>query len=99
MIRKVMEAIYPGVAGLDIHEATVVACRRRLVAENLLAELGPDLATFPTAEQLVSWAALCPGKDQSGNKRRSHKTGKGNRWLKRVLTEAAWAATWSHKSY
>ncbi|MBS1807430.1 MAG: IS110 family transposase [Acidobacteria bacterium] len=68
------------------------------VAENLLAELGPDLATFPTAEQLVSWAALCPAKDQSG-KRRSRKTGKGNRWLKRVLTEAAWAATWSQKSY
>lgn len=71
----------------------------RRVAENLLAELGPDLAAFPSAEQLVSWAALCPAKDQSGNKRRSHKTGKGNRWLKRVLTEAAWAATWSHKSY
>jgi transposase len=71
----------------------------RRVAENLLAELGPDLATFPTAEQLVSWAALCPGKDQSGNKRRSRRTAKGNRWLKRVLTEAAWAATWSHNSY
>lgn len=71
----------------------------RRVAENLLAEIGPEMTPFPTADQLVSWGALCPGKDQSGGKRRSSRTAKGNRWLKRVLTEAAWAATHERQSY
>ena len=31
MKRVVMEALYPCVAGLDVHQATVTACRRRLI--------------------------------------------------------------------
>jgi len=68
-------------------------------AENLLAEIGTDMGQFPTDDDLVSWGALCPGKDRSGGKNRSSKTPKGNKWLKRALTEAAWAATLKKKSY
>jgi transposase len=93
-IREQMQAYEAPLQRLD----TIRGVGRR-VAENLLAEIGPDLASFASAEQLVSWAALCPGKDQSGPKRRSSRTAKGNRWLKRVLTEAAWAATRAPKSY
>jgi transposase len=71
----------------------------RLSAENLLAEIGPDMSPFPTDENLVSWGALCPGKEKSGGKNRSSRTPKGNAWLKRALTEAAWAATLKRKSY
>jgi transposase len=71
----------------------------RLSAENLLAEIGPDMSPFPTDDNLVSWGALCPGKDRSGGKNRSSRTPKGNKWLKRALTEAAWAATLKKKSY
>ncbi len=71
----------------------------RLSAENLLAEIGPDMSPFPTDDNLVSWGALCPGKDKSGGKNRSSRTPKGNKWLKRVLTEAAWAAKLKKKSY
>lgn len=68
-------------------------------AENLLAEIGPDMDQFPTDDQLISWGALCPGKDKSGGKQRSSKTPKGNKWLKRALTEAAWAASHEKNSY
>lgn len=68
-------------------------------AENILAEIGPDMEQFATDDQLVSWAALCPGKDKSAGKNRSSKTAKGNRWLKRALTEAAWAAVAEKDSY
>ena len=68
-------------------------------AENILAEIGPDMEQFATDDQLVSWAALCPGKDKSAGKQRSSKTAKGNRWLKRALTEAAWAAVAEKETY
>ena len=36
---------------------------------------------------------MCPGNDESAGKRRSGKTGKGNKWLRATLTESANAAT------
>ena len=53
------------------------------------------MAVFGEATHLASWAALCPGNRESGGKRISGKTRKGNRYLRRVLCQSAWAA--SHK--
>lgn len=63
------------------------------VAEVLLAEIGADMGAWPDARHLCSWAALCPGNNQSGGKQRSGRTRHGNRWLKGVLLQAALAAT------
>jgi transposase len=71
----------------------------RRSAENILAEIGPDMDQFPTANDLLGWGGLCPGKNESAWKRKSTKTPKGNRWLKRALIEAAWAATREKDSY
>lgn len=64
----------------------------RRSAENILAEIGPDMSYFPTDDNLVSWAGLCPGSDESAKKNRSGKTPKGNQWLRRALMEPAWGA-------
>jgi transposase len=71
----------------------------RVGAQSVLAELGADMTQFPDADHLASWAGMSPGNDESAGKRRSGKTAKGNKWLRRTLTQAAWAATKRKRGY
>jgi transposase len=64
----------------------------RTAAEQIVAEIGTDMRRFASAGHLASWAKVCPGNHESAGKRRSGKTGLGNRWLRSVLVQAAWAA-------
>ena len=69
------------------------------VAWTVIAEMGIDMSVFPTAAHAASWAGLCPGTNESAGKQISSRTRKGNRYLRRVLLEAAWAATRKKDSY
>ncbi len=71
----------------------------RRVAEVVLAELGGDMHPFPTHRHLSAWAGMCPGNEESAGKRRKRRITPGNRWLKRTLVQAAWAASHTKNSY
>src|SRR4029453_11546073 len=60
-------------------------------AATVLAEVGFDMKRFSDPGHLASWAGLCPGCNESAGKRSSSRTRKGNRYLRRLLTQSAWS--------
>jgi len=61
-------------------------------AQQIIAEVGPTAAVFPSAKQLSSWVGACPGDEESAGVNYSHRSPKGNRHMRRLLNQAANAA-------
>jgi transposase len=61
-------------------------------AQQIVAEVGPTAATFPSAKSLSSWVGVCPGEEESAGVNYSHRSPKGNRQMRRILNQTANAA-------
>lgn len=56
----------------------------------IISEIGVDMSRFPTPAHLCSWARFSPAvKESAGKSKGNGATGRGNRYLARVLGEAA----------
>ena len=71
----------------------------RTTIENVVAEIGADMSQFPDEHHLSSWAGISPGNEESAGKRLRNRTTRKNRWLRRAIIEAAWAAGRTKNSY
>jgi transposase len=94
---RIEEACVPFAAALE--KITEVPGYNERAAQDLVAEIGADMSRFASDDHLCSWATICPGNHQSAGKQSSGKTVQGNRWLKAVLCQSAWAAARTKGSY
>lgn len=88
---RVDELIAPFDAERDL--LTTIPGIQKRTAEIIIAEIGVDMTRFPTAQNLASWAGMCPGNNESAGKRRSGRTRRGDPWLQSALVEAGWSAS------
>jgi transposase len=87
-IDEQMGELAPAVAKLD-----AIPGVGPVAAQMILAEIGTDMSRFPTPAHLTSWARFAPGVNESaGRPTGKAASGKGNRYLARVLGEAAVSA-------
>jgi transposase len=86
-VSEAVELLY-GIPGVGEH-----------VAHTIVAEIGVEMARFPSDGHLASWAGMCPGNNESGGKRKRGPTTKGSPYLRTGLIEAAWAASHGKGTY
>lgn len=95
--QRLAEALQPFRAARDL--VMTMPGISTTVAAVFLAEVGDNIAPFPTAGHLVSWAGFAPRLDESAGKRRSTRTRPSAPWLKTTFVQAAWAAARTKDSY
>lgn len=66
---------------------------KKLSAVIIWAELGGNISLFPSAAHLTGWCGLRPKNDESAGKIKSRSITKGNKYLRRILVQTAWAAS------
>ncbi|WP_327004517.1 IS110 family transposase [Dactylosporangium sp. NBC_01737] len=82
---KIEELIAPFAQAVEkLDEITGIGAR---CAQEIIAEIGVDMAVFPTAAHLVSWAKFSPIDAQSAGRKKGNSTGKGNPWLAGAIGE------------
>jgi transposase len=96
---RVAERLRPLLPDARLKRRDAIPGVNRTTIENVVAEIGVDMAVYPDEHHLGSWAGICPGNEESAGKRLRSRTTRKNRWLLRALVEAAWGAGRTKASY
>jgi transposase len=96
---RIAKCLRPLLDDARLERLDAIAGVNRTTIENVIAEIGVDMSVFPDETHLSSWAGICPGNEESAGKRLRSRTTRKNRWLRRALVEAAWAAGRTKNSY
>jgi transposase len=96
---RIAEQLRPLLDDARLERLDAIPGVNRTTIENVVAEIGADMSVYPDEHHLCSWAGICPGNEESAGKRLRSRTTRKNRWLRRALTEAAWAAGRTKRSY
>lgn len=105
LLRKQVEEINQSLAEAlkehlpALHRLTKIPGVDLYAAQELLSEIGPEAAPFNSAEQFASWVGVCPGSQESAGINYSRRSAKGNRYLRRLLCQIAWAAIHTKDSF
>ena len=70
-----------------------------LAAMIVIAETGADMKAFENSGKFAGWTGLRPRNDESAGKFKSTATTKGNRFLRAILVQIAWAASRTKGSF
>src|SRR5258705_336262 len=105
LLRRQIEELNQALAGAmkehvaTLHRLTKIPGVDLYAAQELLAEIGPRAAAFASAEQFASWVGVCPGSQESAGICYSRRSAKGNRYLRRLLCQIAWAAIHTKQTF
>jgi len=94
VIAEAMQAHQPAITRLSLVPGLGIDS-----AHQMIAELGSAAAAFPSAPQCCSWVRVCPGRQESVGISESNRCPKGNRTMRRLLNQAAWAAAKTKDSH
>jgi transposase len=97
--QRIAERLRPLLDDARLERLDAIGGVNRITIENVVAEIGADMSVFPDEHHLSSWAGICPGNEESAGKRLRNRTTRKNRWLRRAIIEAAWAAGRTKNSY
>jgi transposase len=95
--RHIAELSRMAAEGLRAHQGAVLRVAKvpgwgPESAQQFIAEVGVGAEAFETPEEFASWSGACPGSEVSAEQNHSSHCPKGNRYVRRLLTEAAQSA-------
>lgn len=90
--KKMMEEICREYYQTEMEHLQTIPGVQKYSAMIILAEIGADMKMFLTASALVGWAGLKPRNDESAGKIKGRKILHGNKYLRMILIQCAWAA-------
>jgi len=83
----------------EINNLTTLPGVSQISAMIIVAETGGDMSAFANSGKFTGWTGLRPRNDESAGKFKSTATTKGNKHLRAIIVQVAWAASRTKGSF